>query len=293
MISIIIPLYNKEHCIQTTIESVLKQNFQDFELFVVDDGSTDGSADVVMGFDDNRIKLIQKENGGVCSARNVGIREAGYEYVAFLDADDLWEPEFLSEISKMIHDFPDAGILGTSYFYLGKGTKESAGKPLSKDFYGIIDNSKWNLAHIYCSTAVCCKKSALNEVGLFDERIAYGEDIDVWWRIMLNHPAAFSNKELAIYRLDEENRAMNKEIPLDKLYINYFEKYAEYRKANDCFRHFIDKECMWWLFPYYLKDRQNKNIKRILSQIDLNEYKPSFKFRFMFPHLYHLIKRLK
>lgn len=292
MISVVIPLFNKKDSIASTMESVLVQTFSDFELLVVDDGSTDGSADVVSSYDDSRIRLIRKPNGGVSSARNEGIRNAKGDWVAFLDGDDLWEPGFLAEIAGMIANFPETGICGTSYYFLRSGVKESAEKPLPGDFYGLLNNSSWTFGHVFCSTAVCCRKVALNDAGMFDERIAYGEDLDVWWRVMLKYPAAFSNKELAVYRFDEENRAMNKRIPLEKLYINYFEKYSEARKANPAFRHFIDKECMWWLYPYCLENPNDENVKRILSQIDLSEYKPSFWFRFRFPKLYSLLKRI-
>lgn len=292
MISVVVPLYNKKDSIGSTIESVLAQTYSDFELLVVDDGSTDGSADVVSRYDDSRIRLIRKLNGGVSSARNEGIKNAQGAWIAFIDGDDLWEPGFLEEIAGMTVAFPEVGILGTSYCYLIKDERESAGKPLPKEFYGLLDNSSWTFGHAFCSSAVCCKKSALLDAGLFDERIAYGEDLDVWWRVMLKYPAAYSNKELAVYRFDEENRAMDKHIPLEKLYINYFEKYAEARKENPAFRHFIDKECMWWLYPYCLENPKDRNVRRILSQIDLSEYKPSFRFRFRFPGLYSLLKRI-
>ena len=290
MISVVIPLYNKKKCIGSTLDSVLSQSYQDFEILVVDDGSTDGSLDVVKHINDERIRLITKENGGVSSARNEGIRNAESDYVAFLDADDLWEPEFLTEIQKLIYDFPEAGILGTGYSYLQNSKKNIAEKPVPNGFYGIIDNSAWDLGHIYCSSAVCCRKSALEDIGMFDERVAYGEDLDVWWRIMLKYPAAYSNKSLATYRFDEENRAMMKIKPVEKMHVFYFEKYAAERARNDSFRHFIDKECMWWLYPYTLdKDTDKKEIKRILGEIDLSEYKASFRFRFMFPRLYKIL----
>lgn len=291
MISVVIPLFNKRESIATTVESVLLQTDSDFELVIVDDGSTDGSADIVREFHDERIVLISKTNGGVSSARNEGIRHARGEWVAFLDGDDLWERDFLSEINKMVQDFPQTGIVGTSYCYLTGGERIPGNKPMPEGFYGIVDNSKWDKAHIYCSTAVCCRKSALEEVGMFDERIAYGEDTDVWWRIMLRYPAAYSNRELAVYRFDEANRAMNRKMPLNKLYINYFEKYASGRKANPAFRHFIDKECMWWLFQYALEDKHNPDVLRILSQIDLSEYKYSFRFRFKHPRIYKLLRK--
>lgn len=290
MISVVIPLYNKQGSIGSTLDSVLTQSFRDFEIIVVDDGSSDKSVEIVRQYGDPRIKLVEKMNGGVSSARNEGIKSASSEYIAFLDGDDLWEPEFLEEISRLIEDFPDAGIWGTSYFFLENGIKRTADKPLPEGYYGIVDNAEWDKAHIYCSSAVCCRKSALEQIGLFDERIAYGEDLDVWWRIMLNYPSAFSNKPLAVYRFDESNRAMTRMKPLGKMHINYFEKYSEYRSTNEPFRHFIDKECMWWLFPYALEGRNSPDVKRILGQIDLSEYKPSFRFRFRFPKLYNIIK---
>lgn len=292
LISVVIPLFNKRSCIASTAQSVLSQTYKDFELIVVDDGSTDGSADVVRSIDDARIRLIEKPNGGVCSARNEGIRQAQSEYIAFLDADDLYEPEFLQEVAALIESCPEAAIWGTSYFYLKGGEKVLASKPLPDSFRGIIDNRGWTLGHIYCSSAVCCWKPALEEIGLFDERLTYGEDLDVWWRIMLRYPAAYSNKPLAVYRFDEENRAMECRIPLERLYIYYFEKYVEARENDAAFRHFIDQECMWWLFPYFAKDSQNPDVLRILAQIDLSEYKKSFKFRFKHPSLYNLYKKI-
>ena len=91
MFSVVIPLYNKELSIINTIQSVLDQTFQNFEIVVVNDGSTDRSVEMVEQFNDPRIRIINKSNGGVSSARNRGIQEAKYELVAFLDADDFWE----------------------------------------------------------------------------------------------------------------------------------------------------------------------------------------------------------
>ena len=291
MISVVIPLYNKQSCIGSTIESVLNQSYQNFEVIVVDDGSTDGSADVVRQIQDPRIRLIQKSNGGVSSARNAGIRQSKSELIAFMDADDLWSSEYLQEIDRLNSAFPDAAIMGTSYYLLKGGNQAVTNNKLPKGYVGIVDNVRWEYGHLYWTSAVCCKKSALEEVGMFDERIAYGEDTDVWWRIMLKYPAAYSNKPLAVYRFDEENRAMNKRIPLEKLYVYYFEKYAEDRKANEAFRHFIDKECMWWLYPYLLDGNNRAEVARIVSQIDFSEYKFSFWFRFHFPELYNKIRK--
>ena len=290
-ISVVIPLYNKESSIESTIQSVLKQSYQNFEIIVVDDGSTDNSVYYVKTFNDKRIRLIPKENGGVSSARNEGIRQAQYEYIAFLDADDLWKPAYLEEIVKLITDFPEASLWGIGYEFLINNKSSRAEKSLPDNFRGIIQNPWTSAAHAYCTTSSCCRRQSLLAIGMFDERISYGEDIDVWWRLMLQYPAAYYNKSLAIYRFDEDNRLMNKQILLEKLYICYFEKYAEYRHNNSQFRHFIDKECMWWLYPYFVKSPDDKDVQRILKQINLKEYKWSFRLRFRFPFIYRLIKK--
>ncbi len=121
MISIIIPLYNKEQYIRQTLESVFSQTFQQFEIVVVDDGSTDGSLDVVRQISDPRIRIVCKENGGVSSARNMGIGEARYDYLAFLDADDLWMPDHLEVIAQLIRKYPQCGLFGTSYYFQRSG----------------------------------------------------------------------------------------------------------------------------------------------------------------------------
>ena len=106
MFSIVIPLYNKELSISNTIQSVLDQTFQNFEIVIVNDGSTDNSVKEVEEFDDKRIRLIHQKNQGVSAARNRGIEEAKYEWVAFLDADDLWMKEHLEEYAKVVIENP-------------------------------------------------------------------------------------------------------------------------------------------------------------------------------------------
>ena len=99
MISVVIPLYNKEKQIARTLQTVLNQTYQNFEIVIVNDGSTDGSVDEVLRISDSRIRLVSQENGGVSAARNRGIDEAKGEYIAFLDADDLYCPELIENIA--------------------------------------------------------------------------------------------------------------------------------------------------------------------------------------------------
>lgn len=116
MISIVIPLYNKEKQIAHTLQSVFAQTFQDFEIVIVDDGSTDNSVMEVKKFDDPRVLLIQQSNAGVSAARNRGIEEANGELIAFLDADDEWMPEFLQTILQLKKIYFNCKVWATSYF---------------------------------------------------------------------------------------------------------------------------------------------------------------------------------
>lgn len=115
MISVVIPLYNKEKQIAKTLQTVLNQTYQDFEIVIVNDGSTDGSVDEVKKFLNPRIRLINQKNGGVSAARNRGIEEAKGEYIAFLDADDLWDIDHLEVLYQLILAYPKNGAYATAY----------------------------------------------------------------------------------------------------------------------------------------------------------------------------------
>ena len=113
--SIVIPLFNKEKEIQQTLESVLKQTFHDFEVIIINDGSTDKSEQIVNSFTDDRILLISTDNKGVSQARNFGINYANGEIIAFIDADDYWFPNHLEELVKLYYRFPNCGSYCSRY----------------------------------------------------------------------------------------------------------------------------------------------------------------------------------
>ena len=115
MISIVIPLFNKASHIKDTIESVLAQSYQNFELIIVNDGSTDNGPKIVREIKEPRILVIDQANAGVSAARNRGIDAAKGDLIAFLDADDLWNPDFLSAIMRLYQRFPWAGLYATAY----------------------------------------------------------------------------------------------------------------------------------------------------------------------------------
>src|ERR1035437_2795157 len=142
MFSIIIPLYNKAKYIQKAIHSILSQTFQEYEIIIVNDGSTDNSLEVISSCQLSTVnyQLINQENKGVSTARNIGVKAAKSDYIAFLDADDWWEPTYLEEIKRLIEEYPEAGIYGSGYYLVKNGNKRIAPIGVKSDFEkGVIN----------------------------------------------------------------------------------------------------------------------------------------------------------
>lgn len=292
MFSVVIPLYNKEKSIARTIESVLAQTYTDFELIIIDDGSTDDSVIKVAQFTDKRINLIKKDNGGVSSARNEGIRNAQGDYISFLDGDDLWDKSYLEEVQKMTELFPSAGIIGVGLGVSHNGVISFC-HPDFKEGECVLVDVPWKLsATCWTGSSTTIKKTVFNNVGLFDERMAYGEDHDMWWRVLLHYPGAYYCKPLAFYEQDAENRAMTRMIPFEKHLPFFIEKYADYRSENPEFRKFVDRECIYKMFQYAGSSKYKKDLKRVFDQIDFSQQKKSMKLRFIFPNLYRFYRKL-
>jgi len=208
MISVIIPLYNKENYIKRAINSVLNQTYQNFEIIIVNDGSTDRSLEKVKEIKDSRIKIINQKNQGVSAARNRGIKEAKFNYIAFLDADDEWERDYLKTIVYLIKKYPECKVFATNYKMVdSKGNiKYPRINGLSKDFEeGIIDCEKYfEIASksdpILWTSAICVEKKAINEIGGFPLGVRGGEDLITWAKLMVKNKLAFKYKKyLAIF----------------------------------------------------------------------------------------------
>jgi glycosyltransferase involved in cell wall biosynthesis len=196
-VSVVIPLYNKEPYITRALNSVLNQKFRDFEVIVVDDGSTDNGAEVVKGFHDLRIRLIQQENKGVSAARNRAIDDAEGELIAFLDADDAWVPSFLDTALCLHKKYPEAGMLIQAHIVIDEMNTVQRKKYISipdHPWHGILPNYfksvtlDWTLVS---TSSVCVPKCILIETGLFKINIVWGEDEDLWGRIALKHPVVY------------------------------------------------------------------------------------------------------
>ncbi len=208
--SVVIPLYNKVSYIWRAVHSVLGQTVSNFELIVVDDGSTDDGARVVETIRDPRIRLVKQENGGECAARNRGIAEARSELVAFLDADDEWLPEHLETIKRLSEKYPECGAYATEKVTVDpdgkRGIPVHDGIPASP-WEGVIPNyfrsaASWPV----CSSAVAIPRQVFDSVGLFPVGVRHGGDLDMWCRIALKYPICFSTHVGAVYHREAENR---------------------------------------------------------------------------------------
>jgi len=201
--TVVIPLYNKENSILSTLKSVLEQTYKNFELIVVNDGSTDKSLKVIEHLRDDRIRIVDKENGGVSSARNEGIKLAKFPWIALLDGDDLWLPNFLEMICSMIMEYPNAAIIAVGWNY------EDGSYKFPINSKGYIDNyfAVSLKGSVLSSSSIVIRNSCFEEVGFFNEGLSYGEDLEMWCRLSGKFKIAFLPISLSIYRVMTENRA--------------------------------------------------------------------------------------
>lgn len=292
MISVVIPLYNKEKSITATLQSVLDQTYTDYEVVVVNDGSTDNSANVVktMMATTEKIHLIYQPNAGVSAARNAGILAAQGGYIAFLDADDLWAQNYLETLAALITEFPNAGLYSLGYTEIYFDNIPDNSLPDESHIRGIVKHP-WKMRKGVWTGSAAAERERLIKVGMFDTRMTHGEDIDMWWRLILDGGLVVDTKCCAYYRQDTENRAMNKNIPLEKHIPYYIDKFADARTNNKEFRKFFDREMIYRLYPYLFDKRYRAEAKRIARQFDYLLQKRSMHFRMRFPHIYRLLTK--
>ena len=295
-ISIVVPLYNKENAISATISSVLNQTYTDFEMIVVDDGSIDESLKVVQSIHDERIHLIHKENGGVSSARNRGIKEAKGQFIALLDGDDLWDPKFLEEQVKLIQEFPKAAMWGVNTAFIRNGNIYLWEQGVQENYRGYVENyfgTKHN--DLFCSSSVVIRKEIFEHVGYFDERIGSSEDLDMWYRIILKYPIVFCNKVLVYYNQDAENRVAydtNVRFPLTKDIKYYFDKFNEEFDHNLTFSRFMNNYVAANLLKdgYYFGAKQEREDSDVVvRKLRYQDIHPKYRWIFQTPRWFGFI----
>ena len=211
LISVVVPLFNKRPYIRRCLDSIKAQTIANFEVIVVDDGSTDGGSELVAG--DDRFRVIRQPNSGPGAARNRGIAEARASLIAFLDADDEWDAGFLEAVLNLAQQYPQAGILATgsrrlldtgSVREITLGRPDSGSARLVTHYFRLVRKGEF----ITCSS-VAVPAAVLRRTGGFPEKQRLGEDGDLWSRIATAYPIAYDVRILATYHSEAEGRSFH------------------------------------------------------------------------------------
>ncbi|OUR90374.1 hypothetical protein A9Q87_13665 [Flavobacteriales bacterium 34_180_T64] len=238
--TVVIPVFNKASFIERTLNSVIHQSFKDFEIIIIDDGSTDESLNIINSFNDPRITIFSVENKGVSASRNHGISKANTNYIALLDADDFWEPNFLETIKLAISAYPDESIFTTALAH------KFDNKVIASDYnfsvnsqFTVLNYFRNSLKHqLLTSSSMVFKTSIIEITGLFDTNLESGEDTDLWIRFGLHYDVVFINKILAYY--NHNNNSLSKS-NLDLNAKPKFDKYLSEEKENKDLKKLLDK----------------------------------------------------
>lgn len=222
-VSVIIPVYNGERYIAQAIESALAQTYRNFEIVVVNDGSTDNSYEKIKPYLPS-IKYIFQQNQGVAAARNTAIKNSSGEFIAFLDQDDLWLPEKLELQVDYLLGNPDVGLVHSNMSYINE-----EGKPIEPHFgRWQTDVSGWCFKDLFIDNRIAIltallRRECLDQLGLFNEKYASVDDYDLMLRISRKYPIGHIDRELALYRIHGKNTSRNW-APIDARRIEILEK---------------------------------------------------------------------
>ena len=306
MFSVIIPLYNKAPYIAKAVQSVLNQTFQDFELIVVNDGSTDNSLEIVrrlQGLSKTSINILDQTNAGVSTARNNGVRLAKKDYIAFLDADDWWLPEYLTKIKELIEGYPDVAVFGTNYYWFKNGRQRKAVIGLPDNYSGYLDYFRsyryaWSMPLTSISTVV--KKQVFLNLKGFNPDLKFGEDFDLFVRLAFKYKIAYFNKPLAYYN---QNVATNERaLGFNKIWkpCNHFifnlDHVRNEEKDNLLLKELLDGLRVRSLIKYHLSGKYLKETQSILKKVDFSKQPKYFSRIYHWPRaiikLYFFIKKI-
>jgi len=215
LVSVIMPTYNRRNYIRESLDSVLAQDFSDFEVIVVDDGSTDGTEEVVRPYQD-RIRYIRQENRGAGAARNIGIRKARGQYIAFMDSDDLSKPHHLKCLSSFLDRNPECAMVVSNGGYL-EGNYRNRSTIISSKRVKRLEQRGVTVKELFDGRVVrlqgtMTRKSVLEEVGLLDEWFRMSYDLDIALRIIKDHQIGFINEEVYLWRQHGDNISSNDEL---------------------------------------------------------------------------------
>jgi glycosyltransferase involved in cell wall biosynthesis len=287
-ISVVIPLYNKAHTIVHTIQTVIKQTYDNYELIIIDDGSTDNSVQLIKdNFSDTRIRIIQQENAGVSVARNRGVQEAKGEWIAFLDADDEWLPQYLQTLTSALIRYPDAEMIGCASFYKDFQTNKYSCNAIIDRYYKKIIKINYfmnpdKMTHI---GATILKKNVFLQIGGFNTSLRINEDLLLLALIALRQHFIYIGDLLHVYvgNISGQSTSIKSKYNSDmknKLYVinAIYQAYVADGKRNCLvpiamkyrFLHYIIlflKSHDYFSISYFL-DNIDKSLKLYIGKID-------------------------
>lgn len=267
MFSIVVPLYNKEFSILNTIQSVLNQTNPNFEIIIVDDGSTDNSVQLLKQLNDKRIRLIQQKNKGVSAARNRGINEAKYEWVAFLDADDLWKPTHLEEVVYMMSKYPKEMVYVTSFEY--SDNRSLFKYPRKSDVFEIDNYFKEVMKErLLWTSSVTVNKACFKKIGGFNININRGEDLDMWARLAKNYKIIKSAKVTSTYNLMDENSLTKRKSNIDNSILTII----DLKNKNSYERKYF-KRMIYSRIKQDIKDLDLRELYKIVRKYNIELFK--------------------
>ena len=260
-ISVIVPLYNKRNSILETIKSALNQKFENYEIIVIDDGSTDNSVDLIKTINSEKLKIYRKENSGVSDTRNFGITKAQGDYIAFLDADDLWDNLYLERLHTMIQTAPECGMYAQNFRVVNideiplEETSQECQIEVYKNWEEVFFEKTFR------TSAIAVNKKRFIDSGCFDASLSIGEDLEAWLRISLQYPVCYLNEThvmIVFFSKDYHSRIVPEEYTQHYTYklITQKDKYLGL-KDNIFVRKLINKA----VFYAFLNFSWDKNYK--------------------------------
>lgn len=203
--SVIIPLYNKAPYVKKALETVCAQTYRDYEIIVINDGSTDNSAIIAEEYLNDvegiSYKILSQLNAGVSATRNNGFSVSSGDYIAFLDADDWWEPTYLDRMAQLIEDYPEAGLYACNYVYYKPG-KTHVALNIPTGYINYPKAYYESNAMPISTGAAMIRRKVFEEMGGFPVGIKLGEDFLLWAKTAMHYPVVFMNEALAWYNND-------------------------------------------------------------------------------------------
>ena len=211
LVSVIIPAYNAEKYIERTIHSVLLQNYENIEIIVIDDGSTDNTATVVkkLANEDKRLHYVHQQNGGVSSARNHGYKLSKGEYLAFLDADDIWLPNNVSKKLAHLQDNPDVGLVHSDAMVIDENDNSLNETKKGKSGWILDDLLLWNGTCIPAPSSILVKREVVDSVGGFDTSLSTAADQEFFFRVAAKYKIGRVEEVTWQYRMHSQNMHSN------------------------------------------------------------------------------------